>query len=493
MPWQGYKLIGFAPDLPVTTPGVFTDMQYVVPTDRGYGPGPVYALASSAALNNDSLNAALLSKTDNTQELIIGTVTKLYGFDLATTLTDRSAAAYNATATNTWSITQFGNIALAANLGDQLQQRTIGAGANFASVGAAPVPKASIVVTCGPVTAPFVMVFDYIDGVNTDRDGWKCSAISDYTGWTAGTNSCATGRLLDNSPGPVTAAIPYRDGVIAWKRNAMYVGRYDGPPAIWAWQRISSDVGCIGKNACVVADDVVYFTDESGIWMFDGSNPRRVPGYTQKFWGDKYVLGVTDADRNLTRVVWDKPKHLLWFLAPSSGSRTTIPGVTYNTVSQLWGLLRGQSFANAGGTIVAADMLSARWVFAPSSLKVVSLSWGASGGEPRASTINGWGFCDRINTTNIGGIRPHWANSPQISVSNWCSGNVYQLGSLRDMQPGAAIFPVATATFAGAFRQPGKIDVKGSGDAITFDMAQIAGIDWEMDGLSLDVARVGRS
>jgi hypothetical protein len=488
--WQDFKLIGFAPDLPVTTPGYFVQMYNAVPTDRGIGNGPSLFVGSSTAINTLSLGGALLSKTDATQELIVGTATKLYGYDLVTTLTDRSGGAYNASATNTWSVTNFGNIALAANLGDQLQQRTIGAAANFASVGAAPVPKASIVVTCGPTSAPFVMVFDYTDGVNTDRDGWKCSAVSDYTGWTTGTNSCATGRLLDNIPGPVTAAIPYRDGVIAWKRTGMYVGEYTGPPNIWSWRRISSDVGCIGKNACVEANDAIYFADDSGLWVYDGSYPKPVPGYTQKYWCDLVAsASPTAADRNYHRVFWDKPRHLLWFFVGQSSQGGQQYGVSYNTVSGLWCL--AAAMGNAGATLLTGDWISARY-FVDNNKKVGYVSWGANNTEPDAATLTGWCVSNSVDHAQIKGVRPHWSTAPSSLFSGWCSGNLYTLFSERDLVPGATAFG-ALSTTPMAFRQPGKLDGVICGEVVTFDISVIAGKDWEITGTSVDLGKAGRS
>ena len=102
MAWKEYKLLGFAPDLPVTTPGNMLEMRQCVATDRGIGHIPAISELSSSATNTVTCNGALLSNTSATQELIAGTATKLYSFDLVTTLTDRSGTAYSASTTDTW-------------------------------------------------------------------------------------------------------------------------------------------------------------------------------------------------------------------------------------------------------------------------------------------------------------------------------------------------------------------------------------------------------
>lgn len=495
MPWQDYKLVGFAPDLPVTTPGYLTQTTNCVPTDRGIGSQPWITVDSTSALDTVSLGGALVSKTDGTQRLFAGTAAKLWETNAVPAtgaLTDRSGAAYAATATDTWSFTQFGDVTLAANRQNIIQQ--INAGATFAAVGAAPCPKASILVTCGPTSAPFVMAFDFDDGTNAYRDGWFNSGLSDPTSgvgaWTTGTNQCAQGRLLDDIPGPITAAIKFRDGVIAWKRTGMYLGRYDGPPVIWSWQRISSDVGCIGKNACVMANDVIYWADDSGIWMFDGSYPRPVPGAVQKWWSDTVVTAnPSTASRNYYKVLWDKPKHIIWFLSGVSTPSIGV-GLSFNTVSGLWGHVVSGPFTNNADTTPAIEMFSARYFSVVGSNKIGSAHWGASGSEPGISSFVGWVFSDRVNTPIIKGIRPHWSIGPTTATSGWFSGNAYGLSTERSIQPGSAN---VASTFAGAFRQPGKLDVIASAEIMTFGITMTNGIDWEITGLSIDIDKAGRS
>lgn len=214
MPWQDYTIIGHMPDLATNIPGIIALGGNLYPTARGFANGPFPREDSttggtSGAMDSDSLGGAVVYKTNGTQRIFAGTAAKLWEYDGSVTITDRSDTTYSATTTNTWSFCQFGDITLAANLGDRLRQ--INAAATFASVGAAPVPKASIIVTCGPTSAPFVMALDYDDGTNAYRDGWFNSGLSDATSgvaaWTTGTNGCANGRLLDDIPGPIWKSV----------------------------------------------------------------------------------------------------------------------------------------------------------------------------------------------------------------------------------------------------------------------------------------------
>jgi hypothetical protein len=105
-------------------------------------PSPVNA--GMPALASATLGGATLVKLDNTKRLIVGTTTKLFeeGSGAWNDVT-RAIGAYTAPAAGTWRFAQFGNVTLATNGADTLQQSLSGA---FTDV---PSPLASINVTAG--------------------------------------------------------------------------------------------------------------------------------------------------------------------------------------------------------------------------------------------------------------------------------------------------------------------------------------------------------
>lgn len=122
----------------------------------------------------------------------------------------------------------FGDITLAAN-----RTQIIGASASGAGfVDIAGSPSALILVPA----AGFVMALNINGmGMGDIPDGWGCSGIRDHTVWTpAAATQCAAGRLLD-SPGAIRAGAALGSDVVAYKSSSMYLGRYVGPPVIWAW------------------------------------------------------------------------------------------------------------------------------------------------------------------------------------------------------------------------------------------------------------------
>jgi hypothetical protein len=290
---QVVPAIGSRPDDSIRTVGAIQNALRVWPHPLGIKCGPQIDTAtfSTNVAAAQPFGAARLADSGYTYKRYYGTAVKLYELSTAGVSTDRSRAVggnYGASQTNSWSFAQFGAISLAINKIDQLQQRTLNSATAFANVATA--PKADVMFVCGPAASPFVMLLNYNDGTDVP-DGWYCSAISDYTGWTAGTNQSTKGQITDNN-GPLVAGIPYRDGAIVFKEDGMWAGEYVGAPINWAWRKISSDIGCIGKRAVIAINDVIYFAARDGIYMYDGSYPRKMPGAIHDDWANDYLTYV---------------------------------------------------------------------------------------------------------------------------------------------------------------------------------------------------------
>lgn len=505
--WQHISpFIGFAPDIPNTTPGVLTQTLYTMPTDRGLGPVPTFNEQGASALNTQSLGGFLAVKTDGTNRVFAGTATKLYETtNPPNVLTDRSGAAYNASTTDTWSFAQFGDYTFAANQGDILQSSSSGA---FAAVGIAPTPKASVICMAGPVSSPVLFAFDYNDGSGRVRDGWFASGLGNpinVTGWTTGTNNCVNGRLLDEIPGGVTAAIGYRDDVVAFKYSGMYIGTFTGDATDpWNWRRISGDIGCIGKNAVTKANDILYWVDAAGVWMFDGSYPRPVPGNVHNYWSANCVSTRADTatNRNFFRMVWDKQKHWLHVFSGTSGPSIEA-GMTWNSVSGLWtqhgGTALGSNpFSNAAVTTYAAELIGPR-LYVTNNKKIGAYTIPVDGSaNPLSAIIDGWLITDHISTPLLNGMRPHWKifNIGTLSIAgaggfnDAHTANQLTTCSFRSyLSDNYFTELVNTNNNAKLLTDSGYGYLHGSFKEknVSWRIVVPAGIDWEITGLSLDV------
>jgi hypothetical protein len=319
-------LLGFAPDLDPTTPGVITDCDGIIPTLKGFR-----AIGSGVSAGLPALAAAcqsivVVKKLDDTSRIIAGTKTKLYE-GATTSWTDVSAGggSYAGTADGRWRFAQFGNVTLAAQKSDPLQSSISGA---FAAIAGA--PSASLVETINE----FVMVADYNDGTDTP-DGWFCSGLADYTNWTPSASSQAANGRLTRTPGRNLALRRLGDDAIIYKERSMYRGVYQGPPVIWAWELVSDSIGCSSQEGVINIGTAHFFIGYEDFYMFDGSRPVPIGSAVKEWFFDdlnfsfRYKIhGLHDRNRGI--VMW-------WYPSTASTGGALDKWVAYNYRKDRWG------------------------------------------------------------------------------------------------------------------------------------------------------------
>lgn len=247
-------IVGYAPDLDPTIPGVLTNCSQLVPSMKGMKGAPGAQSVALVALDAACQGAAVLRKLDDSTRFFAGTGTKLQEASGAawTDRTRASGGAYSVGSDQRWTFAQFGNVSLAVAKTDILQASTTGAFAN-ANANA---PKASIVETVGQ----FVFLFDIDDqgnlgnggsGFGDSPDRWWCAQIGTYDTWTPSiANQSVSGRLTA-TPGRIVGAKRFGQSIIAYKQRSMYFGQYLGPPDAWEFNQIPGAVGALSHEAIV--------------------------------------------------------------------------------------------------------------------------------------------------------------------------------------------------------------------------------------------------
>lgn len=322
-------IVGFAPDLDPATPGILVDCDAIVPTLKGMAAANVPVNVGLPVLPTTPTSGFVAKLLDGTRRLFAGSATKIYEA-VSAAWVDRSAVG-NYTGAGLWEWAVFGNATLATNNSQPVQASL--PGASFAAIAGAPIAQ-NICVASG-----FVMVTNMTNGaLGAAPDGWQCSALFDHTSWTpsAATQSAA-GRMVD-SPGPIVATAALGSDVVAYKGNSMYLGRYIGPPIIWAWQRIPGDTGCIGQKAVVEVVDRHFFVGNNDIYVFDGTAPQSIGAPVKNFFfGD-----LAASFRHLVVAASDLERELVYFYYPS---RNSADGgldrcLIYNIKTNSWGFWR---------------------------------------------------------------------------------------------------------------------------------------------------------
>ena len=318
-------LLGFMPDLDPTTPGAIMDGDAFVPTLQGVSAANVPAPNAIADLAGTPTGAYATILLDGTKRMFASTSTAIYEASGAT-WTDRSRGG-GYTGVQKQRFCTFGNNVLATNRSEAIGQAAPGGA--FADIATA--PKASILVSVNG----FVMALDTNDGTYGDRpDGWWCSGLRDQTLWTpSAATQAANGRLLD-TPGKITAGAALGSDVVAYKAGSMYLGRYVGPPIIWAWQRVPGEVGCAGAESVVVVNGRHYFIGQNDFYSFDGTVPQPMNAPCRE-----WFFGNLDESLRATIIgAVDVPRALIYWHYPSIAGGGALDSVLiYNYRTNQWG------------------------------------------------------------------------------------------------------------------------------------------------------------
>lgn len=324
--------IGLAPDMPNMTPGVLTAASFAIPTQRGMRRAPTLSLLAGVdALAAECRGAAMLRKLDGSTRLFAGTQTKLYELS-GSAWADRSAGggSYTGSSTNRWSFAQFGDISLATNDTENIQQSSSGA---FAAIANA--PKARIVIA----VPNFAVAFNTQDGsastvFGDSPDRWWCSAYQAATDWAINaTNQCVSERLIGGG-GEITAAAPFGTGWVAYKRRDMFHAYYSGDSAVFTTQRVHGGWGCVGPDAVCDIGNAHFVVGEDDIYIYDGARPVSVADGKVRDWF--YRTQLDQSQNYKLQTSFDRARGIVWvWFRSQSGSSSE--AMTYHVQSGKWG------------------------------------------------------------------------------------------------------------------------------------------------------------
>lgn len=322
------KLIGFAPDVDTTQPGVVVDCENFIPYEKGMKACPSLTTPSSVpALAAACSGIVVATKLDDSRRVIAGTATKLYELSSGSWSDVSRAGNYTGGSDTRWSFAQFGDATLASTLSDTIQRST---GSAFADIATA--PKAKIIFSVGA----FVMALNTIDGTyGTSPDRWWCCASFDETSWTpSSTTLAATGRLV-SSPGKLTAGLRLGEYAVAYKEKSIYLGQFVGAPSVWDWRQVQGgEAGCVGQDALCDIGGAHFFVGHDNFWMFSGSTPSPLATGVIRQW---FFDNSNPSYLYKTQCVFDRQTQTVWVFYPSRNSTTLDSAIVYHLATKQWG------------------------------------------------------------------------------------------------------------------------------------------------------------
>lgn len=280
-------------------------VENVYPQADGYGVvlGPNSSAISTAAAR--VRGAFLARKSDGTNQIFLGTATKLYR-QTAATLDDVSKAAGTyTTLANTdynWGFAQFGDLVIAVQGGTVPQVFNMDGGTAFADLGGSP-PTARFV----SVVAGFVVLSGLT--ANPFRVHW--SGQGNATEWTQGTDQSDFQDFSDGGPvGPVAGGADY--ATVFQKSTIRRMTYVPGSPTIFQIDKIITDRGLLRNYSMVPVGETIFYISQHGIERLSGSQSVNIgkERVNRTYFDEAGTAGslpeltIGAADPNATRILW---------------------------------------------------------------------------------------------------------------------------------------------------------------------------------------------
>lgn len=333
-------LLGFVPDVDPGTAGAIVDCTNVVPGPSGMEGAPTaIAVDGVPALDAACRGAVVVTKLDDTRRVFGATAAAI--FELSGGAWASRASGFTLGSEDRWDFVQFLDSTLAATPTAAIQRS---ASTTFSAIAGA--PQAKILEVCGE----FVIAFN----TNAGADVWHCCARLDETDWALSEVTQSTTGQLVSTPGPITAAKTFGSSVMVYKDRSMYRGTEVGGAAVWQFDLLPVDIGCIGPDAVTDLGGAGHiFVGRSDIFQYDGTMPVSIAEGAVRQW---FYDNVSQQYIQKTTVVHDKQNGVVWIFYPSTNSTVCDQALVYHLGQKKWGrctqtIEAALNYVSAGATI----------------------------------------------------------------------------------------------------------------------------------------------
>lgn len=115
----------------------------------------------------------------------------------------------------------------------------------------------------------------------------------------------------------------------------MYRGRYVGPPLVWAWECLSTDIGTSGAESVAVVEGRHYFVGPNDFYVYDGTVPRQLDAPCREW----FFRDLHQSYRANIVAAVDVPRSLIYWYYPNTTSAAGELNAVliYNFRTDAWG------------------------------------------------------------------------------------------------------------------------------------------------------------
>lgn len=316
------ELGDWAPDRPASGGDGLRTAKNVVPYRHHYAPLKDL-VGIGDALNSRPLGAVAVRDAAAAVHIYAGTADKLYEQNTDGTWTDRSrVGGYNATEATRWRFWTFGDRLFATNGQDEIQYLDMTAGSAFADL-----PGSPPIAQHGASFGNFVFLGNVEDSAMKVR--W-CSS-GDSEAWVGGVSQAGEEVFPDG--GQITG-FAVLDSLYIFQESCIRRAYYVGPPAVFAFDKIEKERGCIAAGGLAQLGRMIFFPAEDGFYVFDGENAAPI-GVDQEGASryDEWFADMAQRDffYRMSAAIDPRTKTVRWAFA-STSSTTGQPDtmLTYN-------------------------------------------------------------------------------------------------------------------------------------------------------------------
>lgn len=125
------------------------------------------------------------------------------------------------------------------------------------------------------VQSSALVMYNLYDGGSNKPNYWMASDLFAPTTFAGGESVTATPVVT--TPGEITAAVPFGDSIIFFKRAGVYRHKYVGTADVkWTVQLLRADIGVLSQHAVIDTGNSLVFVGEMGVWEYDGAAFRKL-------------------------------------------------------------------------------------------------------------------------------------------------------------------------------------------------------------------------
>lgn len=256
----------YVPDLPSHLSNAIAIAENVIPLANGYGPIGQFAPATNGTMAGACKGAAAYRYASETF-VFAATTANIYRYMSTGHVSLRSGLTTN----TAMRFCPYGKYMIATNGADPIQRFDPGAPASFAALGGTPPTALYLGVVKGFLIAGFA-------GGNSLRVQW--SDTGNPASWTPGGASLA-GQFDMPAGGDITGVVGGEYGLIFQERRIVRMS-FTGDDAIWQFDEISTNVGCVAPGSLVTWGRVTFFLSDKGFMRYDGDTGMITPIGDQK-------------------------------------------------------------------------------------------------------------------------------------------------------------------------------------------------------------------